>query len=178
MYKAIDMDRVHFIEGDTDSGYWAVSGNGNPGFQDVILDEEFYMANVGKFMSSSFYGVNKHFETELEKMEFDKRLGGLAVEKESRNMICLSSKLYCIWDDKKETGKAKGVSEHFKHTQYLEVLDNKKIINGSNHTLRVNEGQMSHIHTNKRALTSIYVKYRVSSDGSFCSPLFLDVKDI
>jgi hypothetical protein len=106
------MDRIHYIEGDTDSGYWAVSGEGKPnGFEGVIKDEKFYMDNIDKYLTSDFYGVNKQFNSQLEKMEFDKRFGGLAVEKQSKNMIALASKLYTIWDNSKETGKAKGVSE-------------------------------------------------------------------
>ena len=27
MYKCLDMDKIHFIEGDTDSMYWAIAGN-------------------------------------------------------------------------------------------------------------------------------------------------------
>jgi hypothetical protein len=162
------MDRIHYIEGDTDSGYWAVSApQGQLGFEGVIKDEKFHMENIDKYLTSDFYGVNRTFNTKLEKMEFDKRLGGLAVEKQSKNMIALASKLYTIWDDTKETGKAKGVSEHFKHTQYQEVLEQRKIINGTNRTLRMNEGEMSHIATNKRALAAIYLKYKVSDDGSF-----------
>jgi hypothetical protein len=29
MYKAFDMDKMHFVEGDTDSMYWAISGKIN-----------------------------------------------------------------------------------------------------------------------------------------------------
>jgi hypothetical protein len=47
MYKCLDMNKVHVIELDTDSLYLAISGNGNKGFQDVIKDEDFYMANIG-----------------------------------------------------------------------------------------------------------------------------------
>jgi hypothetical protein len=178
MYKCLDMDRVHYIEGDTDSGYWAVSApQGQLGFEGVIKDEKFYLENIDKYLTSDFYGVKRDFNTKLEKMQFDKKLGGLAIEKQSKNMIALASKLYTIWDDTKETGKAKGVSEHFKHTQYQEVLEKRKIIDGTNRTLRMNEGEMSHIATNKRALTAIYLKYKVSNDGLFCSPLFLPITD-
>jgi hypothetical protein len=27
MYKCLDMSKIHFVEGDTDSMYWAVSGS-------------------------------------------------------------------------------------------------------------------------------------------------------
>ncbi|KAA6360371.1 MAG: hypothetical protein EZS28_044102 [Streblomastix strix] len=80
MYKCFDMDRLHFIEGDTDSAYWAVSGksfseksasistesiNGldqcesddsipvyKQQFKHVIKDQQFYNENVKYFFSS------------------------------------------------------------------------------------------------------------------------------
>jgi hypothetical protein len=178
LYKCIDMDRVHVVELDTDSLYLAVAGNGNSGFEDVIKDKEFYLANIGHYLTAGFYGVNKQFDSPLEKMRFEKRFGGLAIEKESKNMIALASKMYCIWDDTKETGKAKGVSQKFSHQCYLDVLETGKIINGVNRTLRMNNGEMSHISVNKHALTAIYNKMKVSSDGSFCCPLFLNVEGL
>ena len=40
------MDKIHFVEGDTDSCYWAVAGNINEPntqqFNYVIKDKEFY----------------------------------------------------------------------------------------------------------------------------------------
>jgi hypothetical protein len=178
MYKCIDMDKVHFIEGDTDSMYWAVAGNGRGGFDDVIKDKEFYMKNITHYLTSDFFGVNKRFETLLDKMRFDKRLGALAIEKQATSMIALGSKLYCIWSDDKETSKAKGCHQKFGHEQYLEVLEQGKIINGENRTLRMTNGQMSHVAVNKHALTCIFTKMKVSSDGSLCSPLFLDVEGV
>jgi hypothetical protein len=178
MYKCLDMDRIHVVELDTDSLYLAIAGNGNKGFQDVIKDKDFYMANIGHYLTSDFYGVNKQFDTQLEKMMFDKRFGGLAIEKESKNIVALASKLYCIWDEDKETSKAKGCHQRFTHQAYLDVLEQGLVVNGTNHTLRMKDGQMSHVSTYKRAISCIYTKMKVSSDGSFCSPLFLDVDGI
>jgi hypothetical protein len=178
MYKCLDMDRAHLVESDTDSFYWAVAGRGNSGFQDIIKDEEFYMKHIGEYLTSDFYGVSKTFDNPLDKMCFDKRFGGLAIEKQSKNMVALASKLYVIWDDEKEINKAKGVSQKFKRDQYLEVLEQGKIVQGANRTLTMKDGSMSHIHTTKTALTAIYTKMRVLQDGSFCSPLFLDVEDL
>jgi hypothetical protein len=134
------MDKVHVVELDTDSLYLAIAGNGNKGFQDVIKDKDFYMANIGHYLTSDFYGVNKQFDTQLEKMMFDKRFGGLAIEKEAKNMVALASKLYCIWDDSKETSKAKGCHQKFNHQTYLDVLEQGKVINGTNHSLRMKDG--------------------------------------
>jgi hypothetical protein len=110
-------------------------------------------------------------------MIFDKRFGGLAIEKQSRNMVALASKLYCIWDNEKETGKAKGCHQKFNHQTHLDVFEQGPIVNGTNHCLRMNDGQMSHVSTYKRAITAISTKMKVSSDGSACVPLFLDVEN-
>jgi hypothetical protein len=161
MYKCLDMNRIHFVEGDTDSMYWAVAGNGHGGFEDVIIDKEFYMANIGHYLTSDFYGNEKQFDTPLEKMMFDKRFGGLAIEKQRKNMIALTSKLYTIWDDSKETSKAKGCHQKFDHRMYLDVLEQGLIINGTNHSLKMNQGVMSYVSTYKRAITAIFTKYKV-----------------
>ena len=50
MYRCLDMDRIHFIEGDTDSAYWAIAGDPNEDyhqqFKHVIRDDEFYNEHV------------------------------------------------------------------------------------------------------------------------------------
>jgi hypothetical protein len=33
MYRCLDMDKIHFIEGDTDSAYWAISGDPNEDYK-------------------------------------------------------------------------------------------------------------------------------------------------
>jgi hypothetical protein len=33
MYKCFDMDKLHFVERDTDSAYWAVSGDEDAGIK-------------------------------------------------------------------------------------------------------------------------------------------------
>ncbi|KAA6359969.1 MAG: hypothetical protein EZS28_044504 [Streblomastix strix] len=64
MYKCLDMTKIHFVEGDTDSAYWAISGNQvilnnsnqqqyednlHQGFKYVIKDQQFYDANAKYF---------------------------------------------------------------------------------------------------------------------------------
>jgi hypothetical protein len=54
MYKCMDMNKIHFIYGDTDSMYYAISGcekeNYNQGFKHVVLDKEYYDEHVFKFL--------------------------------------------------------------------------------------------------------------------------------
>ncbi|KAA6403490.1 MAG: hypothetical protein EZS28_000988 [Streblomastix strix] len=48
-----DVDRIHFVEGDTDSAYWGISGNPNEDFTQqfnaVISDRDFYNKNAKYF---------------------------------------------------------------------------------------------------------------------------------
>jgi hypothetical protein len=79
MYKCLDMSKIDFVEGDTDSMYWAVSGsedeNYEQGFKHVIKDHDFYNANIYKYTPSSFYSSgnsNPTFDNETERIVFDK----------------------------------------------------------------------------------------------------------
>ena len=97
MYKCLDMDKIHFIEGDTDSMYWAIAGNPEEnfkqGFKHVIKDKEYYDKNVFKFLPYNFFCFDEKSQpmlnTHAEKLPHEKKLLGLAVEKEGLNMVAL-----------------------------------------------------------------------------------------
>jgi hypothetical protein len=81
--------------------YWAVSGsedeNYKQQFKHVIKDHDFYYNNIYKFTPSNFYSSNNSnpvFENETKRMAFDKKLLGLAIEKQCENMIALAPKTY------------------------------------------------------------------------------------
>jgi hypothetical protein len=89
------------VEGNIDSVYWVVSGSENENyeqqFKHVIKDHEFYNNNIFKFTPSSFYSSNNYnitFDNEIKKMAFDKKLIGLAVEKQCENVLALAPKTY------------------------------------------------------------------------------------
>jgi hypothetical protein len=99
MFKCLDMTKIHFVEGETDSMYWAVSGseseNYEQGFKYVIKDHEFYNKNIYKYTPSNFYSSdfsNSTFDSEIQKISFDKKLLGLAIEKQCENMLALAPK--------------------------------------------------------------------------------------
>jgi hypothetical protein len=52
MYNCMDMNKIHFIYGDTDSMYFAIAGDPNEdynqGFKHVVLDKEYYDEHVFK----------------------------------------------------------------------------------------------------------------------------------
>ncbi|KAA6373666.1 MAG: hypothetical protein EZS28_030806, partial [Streblomastix strix] len=79
------MNRIHFIEGDTDSAYWAISGNRNEDFTQqfnaVIKDTDFYNANAKYF-----------FPTIKGDVYDEKKILGLAIERQG-TAISLSPRL-------------------------------------------------------------------------------------
>jgi hypothetical protein len=117
MYKCLDMNRIHFIEGDTDSMYWAISGcsrEGNTqGLKHVVIDKEFYDKHVFKFLPHDTFCFDESnrpkLDSKFEQKAHEKKLLGLAIEKEGDNMIALSPKCYTTWnnDDEKTILKNK-----------------------------------------------------------------------
>ena len=168
MHKCLDMNRIHFIEGDTDSMYWAVAGCPNDDnkqdFKHVVIDKEFYDANVFKFMPYDTFCFNPESRPTIQSMiddllnvctlasqksllkclggvdlkdlrailslpeneafvkkSHEKKLLGLAIEKQGDNMIALGPKCYTSWnnDNKTLSLKMKGVQKNQnKHITY------------------------------------------------------------
>ncbi|KAA6386161.1 MAG: hypothetical protein EZS28_018311 [Streblomastix strix] len=82
-YGSDDMNRIHFIEGDTDSAYWAISGNPNEDFTQqfnaVINDRDFYNDNA------------KYYFPMIKSDVFDeKKILGLAIERQGVAMVALA----------------------------------------------------------------------------------------
>jgi hypothetical protein len=189
LYKCLDRNKIHFIEGDTDSMYWAVSGNldepNTQGFKHIIKDHDFYNKNVYKFLPADFYSSdnsNPKFDTQLEKDLFRKKLGGLELEKQSDGMTALASKLYTTYNVDNinlspVSVHAKGVKlsqNNLKSEYFQDVLNKRTLMKGVNNNLQLHNGVMSKIHVTKNILTAVHTKYKVSKDFSTCSPLFID----
>jgi hypothetical protein len=187
MYKYLDMDKIHFIEGDTDSMYWAVSGSmdedNKQGFKHVIKDEAFYNTNVYKFFPGDFYSSdnsNPSFETNLERKLFNKKLGGFAIEKQCDCVIALAPKMYTCFNLSDKGWKTKGIrikgvkmsQNKIKSKNYYEVFK-QNIMQGSNSNLQLHNGIISKITTAKNILTAAHTKYKVTEDFSTCVPLFM-----
>jgi hypothetical protein len=179
MYKCLDMTKMHFIEGDTDSMYWAVAGNPNDdvhqGFKHVVKDEVFYKNNVFKWFPDPTKGL-----------EDEKKLLGLSVEKEGTEMIALGPKCYTIKTVKKkgekeieeDVLKVKGVilsqNPHVIPEKYKEVLKDNKPLRGSNIILKMKaekgeDFKMTKQRQPKIVMTGVHNKMRVLSNES-CAP--------
>ncbi|KAA6356697.1 MAG: hypothetical protein EZS28_047776, partial [Streblomastix strix] len=176
----LNMSKLHFIEGDTDSSYWAISGkqvkkvyyggqcvnqqeyedNLHQGFNYVIKDQQFYDT------------YSKYFFPTIQGDKFDeKKLLGLSIENEGDEMFALAPKNYYIHTFKRnqltDVIKLKGVNLRQNSICKQDVIDNivnGKITQGTNLRLgqineQLQEGDvskqyhMSKLLTTKNALT-------------------------
>ena len=150
MVKCLDMSKLHFVEGDTDSQYWGVAGDLNDdykqGFKHVIVNEKFYNKNVHKWLPYDFYTTDGRSPldedaTPMEKTAHEKKLLGCAIEKQGLNIVALGPKCYTTWNNDDEYKcKVKGVSlrtnKHITYKSYVEVIDKETTINGTNYLLQ------------------------------------------
>ncbi|KAA6374076.1 MAG: hypothetical protein EZS28_030397 [Streblomastix strix] len=118
----LDMNKLHFVEGDTDSAYWAVSGDVNDDYKQqfnfVIKDKQFYDENA-KFFFPTIEGD----------LFVEKKILGLAIEREGTEMIALAPKNYYIKVGDKEKIKLKGVNQTTNKITKDQIMDN--ITNGT-----------------------------------------------
>jgi hypothetical protein len=183
MEKCLDHNRFHYVEGDTDSLYFAISGNlvdkdgVNQGFKNIITDEKFYNENVYKWLPSDFYSsnnTNPKFNDVVEKMSFDNKLLGFAIERKSQHMIALAPKMDTAFNDISTLSlKLKGVSlkqANLNSFHYLHVLEDQTAIRSEQRNLRMYRNLISKINMTKCVLSPFHKKYVVLEDFSTCGP--------
>jgi hypothetical protein len=83
---------------------------------------------------------NPTFNSEIQKIQLDKKLLGLAIEKQCENMIALAPKTYsCSVNDKTTATKCKGYSKlgklYFK--DYFDVYTERKFLQGTNNNMQL-----------------------------------------
>ena len=165
MYKCLDMDRIHFVEGDTDSMYWAIAGNPDAGndqeFKYVIKDKEFYDTHVYEWFPNPDKDVYD-----------EKKILGLAIEKYGDCCIALCPKVYCIWneDETVRSMKVKGVSlkkNHIVYTDYAKAINDT--VSGKNINLQLKDHTMSKVTVIKNAITGTHTKCIVLPN-QHCAP--------
>ena len=152
MFKAFDTNKILSIEGDTDSKYFAISGNPNENYKQgikyIIKDKKFYSENVFKYLTSDYYLPEEYeylrpkFNDKLSKMLFDKKILGCAIEKDGENIIALGSKCYTTFNNDGTTkslklkGVNKSTNKHIKFVNYENIIDDKEdLIEGKNYLL-------------------------------------------
>jgi hypothetical protein len=164
MYRCLDMNKMHFIEGDTDSAYWAIAGDPNKDyhqrFEAVIKDKEFYDQHVYEWLPDPTKDVYD-----------EKKLLGLAIENEDENCIALAPKCYCLFGHK-TIYKTKGVCKEgnkFDGDKYKQVLNGETVIRGVNVNFQLKNKLLSKITIHKNALTATNTKAVVLQNHS-CPP--------
>ncbi|KAI5512099.1 DNA/RNA polymerases family [Trichomonas vaginalis G3] len=188
MYKCMNVNRFHFIEGDTDSSYWAIAGDPNlpntQAFQAIVTDKQFYDKNIFKFAPFDFFCFDEKFKPKLknkaEEKAHEKKLLGLAIEKQGDNMVALCPKCYTSFngsidgsDFKKIAQKMKGVSlrqnKQLTPKNYLDIINDKVIFDGQNINLQLKNGSMTRLTIGKTALTGAHTK-AVCCENGCCMP--------
>jgi hypothetical protein len=179
MYKCLDMNKIHFIEGDTDSSYWAISGNPSDDchqqFKYVIRDIYIYDAYIFKWFPNPQLGI-----------EDEKKLLGLSIEKEGVGMIALAPKCYCFCgENNSETKKSKGIqlyrNPEITLQSYVNCIEQSTTIYGVNVGFRTikanntdNSFQMIKYKQTKLALSPIVLdKMYVFPNHQSCAPIIL-----
>ncbi|KAA6378941.1 MAG: hypothetical protein EZS28_025532 [Streblomastix strix] len=150
MYKCLDMTKLHFVEGDTDQAYWAISGrqtiksddnqrayedNIHQDFKYVIKGQQFYVASAKNFFPKNAISDDFFAMIEGDKPD-EKKLLGLSIENEGDEMFALAPKNYYIHIFKRnqliDVIKLKGVSLRQSNINKQDVIGN--IVSGNNNT--------------------------------------------
>ncbi|KAA6355484.1 MAG: hypothetical protein EZS28_048989 [Streblomastix strix] len=160
------MDRIHFIEGDTDSAYWATSGNPNEDFiqqfNAAIKDLDFYNENAKYF-----------FPTIRADIYDEKKILGLAIVQQGTAMYALAPKNQMIETNYCANSKIKleGVNQKtnkFTKEQIIDCFNENKIMKCDNMCLGQKNHQMSYLSIEKNGITGIHTKMIVLKNQSCC----------
>ena len=187
--KTLDIDKFHLVEGDTDSLYFAVSGNLNgpinQSFNHIIKDTKYWDDHVFDYLpyNTICFDESKRpkLETPEDKIKHEKKLLGFATEGQAESAIALCPKCYTLFnnDDKQLKRKFKGVSARqnpqVNLQAYIDCILYSESVNGTNSILQMKNGKMSSVTINKVALSARMNKMRVHENGS-CYPLIDGVK--
>jgi hypothetical protein len=169
MYRAFDFRRIHTIQLDTDCYYCAVAGDPalgiNQGFMSVVKDKKFFEENRYKFFPNPEKG----------KVD-EKKLLGMAIEKEGNFMIALAPKCYYIHTVRGPTIKNKGVGKRNKLTkeEYVDNLEKGEVSHAVNVNLRSNRGVMGKEVIRKVAVSGVHTKM-VVLDNHSCAPIVFGI---
>ncbi|KAA6402369.1 MAG: hypothetical protein EZS28_002104 [Streblomastix strix] len=170
MYKCLDMNRIHFIEEDTNSAYWAISGNPNEDFTQqfnaIIKTSDFYNDNANYFFSSIRGDVYD-----------EKKILGLVIERQGISMIALAPKNYMIETNYCANSKIKLKGVNYKPNkltkeQIVDCINEGKITKCTNMRLGQKNHQMSQLSIEKNGITGIHTKAIVLENESCCPYLF------
>ncbi|KAJ8020520.1 hypothetical protein HOLleu_40130 [Holothuria leucospilota] len=167
MAKYVHLTDFEYCEMDTDSAYLAISGES---LEEIIKPEMLAKFETDKCMWFPRTDTTEH-------RQYDKRTPGLfKLEWEGDGIISLSSKCYYCFGSEKDKISCKGVNKNTANLtkeRYLSVIQNKSRVEGTNMGFRLYGNRMQTYVQQKSALSYLYVKRKVSSDGVSTTPLDL-----
>jgi hypothetical protein len=166
MDRCLDRERFHYIEGDTDSMYFAIAGNPrgdiHQGFKAIIKDRPYYHKHFYNWFPNPDYGL-----------EDEKKLGGVAIEKEGDEMIAIAPKCYYIRANGKNKLKIKGCSlgknKQITSSNYKASVFNNEVTMATNVGLHNKKDGMKKESVNKTAISGLHTKMIVLKNNS-CAP--------
>jgi hypothetical protein len=180
------MKRIHITHVDTDSIYFAISGNPDMGteqlFDYVIKDKIFHDKHINKFLPNKdlqMYKKDWMNFSQQDKYKIiadEKKLLGLTFEKTYTKLIALGPKCYS-GVDKKETYKAKGASlkkNLIRLKDYEHTLDELTVTTGVHTGLQLKGDNMVQLKMEKNVLTCAHTKMHIFENHK-CAPLVNDV---
>ncbi|KAA6395856.1 MAG: hypothetical protein EZS28_008616 [Streblomastix strix] len=175
-FVVLDMNRIHFVEGDTDSAYRAISGNLNEDFtqqfNDVVKDRDFYYENA-KYFYPTFRGD----------VYDEKKVLRQAIERQGSSMIALAPKNYIIFknycdDSKIKLQRFNQKTNKITKDQIVDCINEDKITKWTNMRLEQKNHQMSQLSIEKNGITRIHTKMIVLENHSCCPFMYgLTAKD-
>ncbi|KAA6365836.1 MAG: hypothetical protein EZS28_038637 [Streblomastix strix] len=163
MYKAYDMQKMHFIQCDTDSLTYAISGDPTRGpeqlFDAVIKDQWFYDT-----YKDSVYCANGQ-----------KQILHIGVEKYGLNCIALSPKNYIINDEIVLNGVILDQNPQINEQSFVQCINKGTVTTAVNTTLAQRKGVMSRLQMSRNAITGSHTKMIVLPNHS-CLPFIYGIK--
>ncbi|KAA6384063.1 MAG: hypothetical protein EZS28_020411 [Streblomastix strix] len=178
--QTIDVNKIHYVYGDTDSMCFAVAGNEaagiHQGLKYVINDQQLYNETYYQFLPR---------DAESQDVYDEKKINGLTVQSEGSACIALAAKCYYICTDEQPVTnqsqqatklliKLKGVNQ--KQNQNIDFqksfhtsIDSNAITTVENTSLIQKNGIISRITQNKIGISGVNTKAIVLQNQS-CAP--------
>ncbi|KAA6403962.1 MAG: hypothetical protein EZS28_000508 [Streblomastix strix] len=170
MYKNLDMDKIHFIEGGTDSAYWPISGNPNEDctqqFDAIVKNRDFFNENAKYF-----------FPTIRGDVYDEKKIFVLAIERQGPTMIAIALKNYIIfknycYDSKIKLKAVIQKTNKITKDQIIDCFNEGKITKCTNMRLGQKNHQISQLSIMKNGIAGIRTKMIVLENQSNCPYMY------
>jgi hypothetical protein len=160
----LDETKWHFNYCDTDSYYFAISGDVKKGveqgFSAIVKNQELYDEKVKLWFPS------------------EKKLMTLSEENSCTDMICLSAKCYSMFNNEKSKVKCKGISisgdnnKNLNYEAFKKFMYDGKTCESSNCVLRLKNKKMTKQIISKSALSGVNTKSVVLKNGCCCPYIY------